>query len=86
MHFHLIPTKDQQHKALEAYHQIIEKSADLDGVYSAEHGTGKRKRPDFLKCYGEEAAEQVRSAKAALDPDFLLNRGNVVEPVGVQIR
>ena len=86
LHFHLIPTKDQQHKALEAYHQIIEKSAELDGVYSAEHGTGKRKRPDFLKCYGEEAAEQVRSAKAALDPDFLLNRGNVVEPVGVQIR
>ena len=86
LHFHLIPTKEQQHKALEVYHQIIEKSAELDGVYSAEHGTGKRKRPDFLKCYGEEAAEQVRSAKAALDPDFLLNRGNVVEPVGVQIR
>ena len=86
LHFHLIPTKDQQHKALEVYHQIIEKSAELDGVYSAEHGTGKRKRPDFLKCYGEEAADQVRSAKAVLDPDFLLNRGNVVEPVGVQIR
>ena len=86
LHFHLIPTKEQQHKALEVYHQIIEKSAELDGVYSAEHGTGKRKRPDFLKCYGEEAAEQVRSAKAALDPDFLLNRGNVVELVGVQIR
>jgi len=86
LHFHLIPTKDQQPKALEAYHQIVEKSAELGGVYSAEHGTGKRKRPDFLKCYGEEAAEQVRSAKAALDPDFLLNRGNVVEPVGGQIR
>tara|TARA_B110001454_G_scaffold142655_1_gene132457 strand:+ start:90 stop:1739 length:1650 start_codon:yes stop_codon:yes gene_type:complete len=81
LHFHLIPTKNQQSKALEAYRQIIEKSAKLGGVYSAEHGTGKRKRPDFLKCYGEEAADQVRSAKAALDPDFYLNRGNVVEPI-----
>ena len=66
---------------MEVYHQIVEKSAELGGVYSAEHGTGKRKRPDFLKCYGDDAAEQVRIAKAALDPDFLLNRGNVVEPI-----
>ena len=79
LHFHLIPTKDQQLKALQVYHQIVEKSAELGGVYSAEHGTGKRKRPDFLKCYGSYAVEQVRSAKAALDPEFLLNRGNVVE-------
>ena len=79
LHFHLIPTKDQQHKALEVYYQIIEKSAELDGVYSAEHGTGKRKRPDFIKCFGEGAADQVRNAKAAIDPSFLLNRGNVVE-------
>ena len=79
LHFHLIPTKDQQPKALEVYRQIVEKSAELGGVYSAEHGTGKRKRQDFLKCYGSDAVEQVRSAKAALDPEFLLNRGNVVE-------
>ncbi len=79
LHFHLIPSRDQQPKALEVYHLIVEKSAELGGVYSAEHGTGKRKRPDFLKCYGEDAAEQVRKTKAALDPDFLLNCGNVVE-------
>ena len=56
------------------------KSADLGGVYSGEHGTGKRKRRDFLRCYGQAAVEQVRRSKAALDPEFLLNRGNVVTP------
>ena len=79
LHFHLIPTKVQQPKALEVYNQIIENSTELGGVYSAEHGTGKRKRPDFIKCFGEGAADQVRNAKAAIDPSFLLNRGNVVE-------
>ena len=86
LHFHLIPTRDQQPKALEAYNQIVEKSANLGGVYSAEHGTGKRKRPDFLKCYGQGAVDQVHLAKAVMDPNFLLNRGNVVEPAGVNTR
>ena len=79
LHFHLIPTKAQQPKALEVYNQIIDYSTKLGGVYSAEHGTGKRKRPDFVKCFGEGAVDQVRIAKAAIDPSYLLNRDNVVE-------
>ena len=79
LHFHLIPTKVQQPKALEVYEQIVEKSAELGGVYSAEHGTGKRKRQDFVKCYGKEAVQEIRQAKAELDPYFLLNRGNIIK-------
>ncbi len=78
LHFHFIPTKDQQPKALEIYQQIVQKSAQMGGVYSAEHGTGKRKRTDFIECFGNDGVEQVRISKAALDPDFLLNRGNVI--------
>ena len=79
LHFHLIPTRNQQPEALEIYQQIVKISAELDGVYSAEHGTGKRKRIDFVECYGNEGVKQVRASKAILDPDFLLNRGNVIE-------
>jgi len=79
LHFHLIPTQDQQSTALKVYGQIVEKSAELGGVYSAEHGTGKRKHQDFIKCYGKEAVQQIRQTKATLDPNFLLNRGNVIE-------
>ena len=78
LHFHLIPTRDQQQKALEIYQHIVQKSAELGGVYSAEHGTGKRKRNDFIECYGQEGTQQVLESKSALDPHLLLNRGNVI--------
>ena len=58
--------------------KIIKISTDLNGVYSAEHGTGKRKRNDFRKCYGEKAVEMVRNSKLPVDPYLLLNRGNVI--------
>ena len=79
LHFHLIPTAKQKDKSLAVYNEIIDLSAQLGGVYSAEHGTGKRKRYDFEKCYGKEAVKQIRRIKAELDPDFILNRGNVIE-------
>ena len=79
LHFHLIPTKEQQNIALNIYDQIIEKSAELGGVYSGEHGTGKRKRSDFIKCYGDAAVRSLQRTKSVFDPDFLLNRGNVIK-------
>jgi len=48
-------------------------------AYSAEHGTGKRKRSDFIKCYGDQGVQSLRKTKSIFDPDFLLNRGNVIE-------
>jgi len=46
---------------------------------SAEHGIGKAKR-DFLKIlYGEKGIAQMRKVKEALDPNFILGRGNIFE-------
>ena len=56
---------------------MIDLSSKLGGVYSAEHGTGKRKRNDFKKCYGDTAVNMVKKAKLSVDPDLILNRGNV---------
>ena len=78
LHFHLIPTINKQSLAILAYEKIVEESTKLGGVYSAEHGTGKRKRSDFLKCYGPNAVKEVQIAKESIDPNFLLNRGNVI--------
>ena len=78
LHFHLIPTKKQEKSAISVYNKIIDISSDLNGVYSAEHGTGKRKKIDFIKCYGENAVEQVRKTKLSFDPYMLLNKGNVI--------
>ena len=77
LHFHLIPKKSQQDKAIEVYQRLIKKTILLDGVYSAEHGTGKRKINDFYQCFGNNGVNKVKIAKYAVDPDFLLNRGNI---------
>ena len=78
LHFHLIPNRDQEKEALKAYDYLIDLSTKLGGVYSAEHGTGKRKRNDFKKCYGRGAVEMVRRLKFKLDPNFYLNQGNLI--------
>ena len=77
LHFHLIPNDKQNQQCMEVYDYMIDLSAQLGGVYSAEHGTGKRKRNDFKKCYGIEAVEMVKQSKLSLDPDLLLNKGNI---------
>jgi D-lactate dehydrogenase (cytochrome) len=80
LHFTVLPERNQVEDGVAAYDAIVAKSAELGGVYSGEHGTGKRKRKDFLRCYGPEAAEEVRACKAAVDPEMLFSRGNVLEP------
>jgi len=77
LHITLLPEKRTLDCAVDLYDKIIEKSARFGGVYSGEHGTGKRKRKDFLKCYGPAAIDEVKQCKAVVDPLFLLNRGNV---------
>ena len=78
LHFHLIPQKKQEVRAIEIYNILVDYAANLGGVYSAEHGTGKRKRLDFKKCYGDSAVLMIKNLKYKLDPYFLLNRGNVI--------
>lgn len=80
LHFTLLPEKAQLAQATRVYEQVVAVSAALGGVYSGEHGTGKRKRADFVACHGEAGVAEVRRTKAALDPEFILNRGNVVAP------
>ena len=79
LHFHLIPNSNNEKDAIDCYHKIIQLSSKLSGVYSAEHGTGKRKRQDFIECYGKAAVNQVKKCKEGFDPNFLLNPGNVID-------
>ncbi|MCF7838594.1 MAG: FAD-binding oxidoreductase [Candidatus Marinimicrobia bacterium] len=80
LHFTILPEKDQLARATTVYEAIIAESTRLGGVYSGEHGTGKRKRADFLACHGERGRQEVARCKSAVDPLDLLNRGNVIAP------
>ena len=77
LHFTLLPDRKGLQKATDIYDLFISKTVALNGVYSGEHGTGKRKRKDFLALYNQAAIDQLKACKAAIDPDFLINRGNV---------
>tara|TARA_B100000609_G_C17127356_1_gene388303 strand:- start:557 stop:973 length:417 start_codon:yes stop_codon:yes gene_type:complete len=79
LHFHLIPNQEQEESAISIYNKIIDISSKLDGVYSAEHGTGRRKKIDFIKCYGIEAVKQIKKTKKCIDPFLLVNRGNIID-------
>jgi D-lactate dehydrogenase (cytochrome) len=49
------------------------------GSVSAEHGIGKLKT-DYLKhMYGEQGIEEMKKVKKALDPNWILSRGNLFE-------
>lgn len=82
LHFTVLPHKEQLDDAIAAYDRIVAKSTELKGVYSGEHGTGKRKRKDFLCCYGSAAVEQLKTSRKAVDPQLLFNSGNVIAPEG----
>lgn len=58
---------------------FVKKAVSLDGTVSAEHGIGKTKK-EFLKIlYGEKGVKEMRDVKKALDPNLILNRGNVFD-------
>ena len=79
LHFHLIPNQKQDKDALKIYDYLVDLSSKLGGVYSAEHGTGKRKRNDFFKCYGSEAVNMIKNLKNSIDPNNYLNNGNLIK-------
>ncbi len=49
----------------------------LGGTVSAEHGLGKRKAHLLALQYTPEQIESMREVKRRLDPQWLLNRGNL---------
>ena len=60
------------------YMTFAKRAVELGGSVAAEHGIGKLKR-DFLKAmYGEKGIEEMQAVKRALDPQWLLNRGNMI--------
>jgi len=80
LHFTLLPDQKGLKRATEVYDLFIIKTVALGGVYSGEHGTGKRKRKDFTTLYEPSAINQLKKCKAAIDSDFLVNRGNIFLP------
>jgi FAD/FMN-containing dehydrogenase len=55
-------------------------AVSLGGTVSAEHGLGKRKAHLLALQYTPDQIERMKDVKRRLDPQWLLNRGNLFAP------
>ena len=79
LHVNMIPdTYDQLLKARDLYKKFAKKAVYLGGTVSAEHGIGKLKKDYLAILYPPDALEEMETIKSSLDPDHVLNPGNVI--------
>jgi D-lactate dehydrogenase (cytochrome) len=80
MHLNMLPrNKAELEKAKKLYEDICRKAVRLGGTVSAEHGIGKLKRKYLLIMYGEKGVSEMAKVKKILDPNLILNIGNIFE-------
>jgi len=73
-------TLEQWHDTLgEILKDLYQLTADLGGLISGEHGIGSKRKKYMPLCVSPEALDMMRSVKAALDPNNVLNPGKVFE-------
>ena len=82
VHCNFIPqSTEQQALAKALYLGLAQACVQLGGVVSAEHGVGKKKFVNgqtLLELQNPDMIPVIQKIKAALDPLFLLNVGNMV--------
>jgi glycolate oxidase len=66
--------------ALRAFDRITEHALALGGTITGEHGVGRLKRSWLARELDETAMAVHRAVRSALDPDGLLNPGNLFDP------
>ncbi len=80
LHFNMLPKNhDELELCRELYGEICTKSVDLGGTISAEHGIGKLKTRYLLEMFGEKNILQMAKLKKTLDPNSILNVGNIFD-------
>jgi D-lactate dehydrogenase (cytochrome) len=78
LHVNIIPRDMAEYRrGKELYNAIAHAVLAMDGTISSEHGIGKLKTELLKDMYGEQGLRQMRELKACLDPQWLLNRGNL---------
>jgi len=80
LHLNLLPTTPAElEQARETYDQLARLAVKLGGTVSAEHGIGKLKRRHLAWMVGDETLDMFAALKRALDPAWILGRGNMLD-------
>jgi len=78
VHVNILPNDMRQYEIGKSlYLSWARQIVALGGSVSAEHGIGKLKVPFLELMYGEEGIAQMRQLKKILDPNSILNPGNL---------
>ena len=64
----------------QAFDDIFDGALKLGGTITGEHGTGTVKMPFLARQYDDSTLAMMRTLKAMLDPDEILNPGKVLVP------
>ncbi len=84
LHVNMIPRNNEEvEQGMNNYMMFAKRAVELGGTVAAEHGIGKLKRAFLEAMYGPEGISEMQAVKKALDPKWIINRGNVV-PVPVE--
>ncbi|MCY6484593.1 FAD-binding oxidoreductase [Clostridium aestuarii] len=71
--------EEWENKLKEVFNCMYNKSVELNGLVSGEHGIGYAKREYMFEQYGEAYMTIMRGIKAAFDPKNILNPGKVCQ-------
>ena len=81
-HFHInvLPRSlEEMNTCLSIYKKFAKKAVSLGGTISAEHGVGKIKKDFFSIMFPEEKINEMKAVKNALDPEFMINPGDMFD-------
>ena len=83
LHVNILPRTDAEvDQGMNLYHQFARKAVELGGTVSAEHGIGKLKRTFLHIMYGESGLIEIAKVKQTLDPEWIINPGNMIPKPG----
>lgn len=86
LHVHIMYNRGstaEAKKAKAGITKLMQTVVDLGGVITGEHGIGLAKIPFMSMQHSKPEIAAMRSVKAALDPDGILNPGKIFEPFEV---
>jgi D-lactate dehydrogenase (cytochrome) len=79
LHVNMVPETREEEQTFRTISQsLAQEVCALNGSVSAEHGIGKLKRAALAMMLGPEGIEEILRIKKILDPQGILNRGNMV--------
>jgi FAD/FMN-containing dehydrogenase len=78
LHVNVLANSDAEYQsAQKLLLEFAKHAVELGGTVSAEHGLGKRKTHLLELQYTQDQIESMKAVKRRLDPEWLLNQGNL---------